>query len=134
MIYLGTGPPRSKLAQDKESAGKGGVHRLRLACRQSLDDIAPGSPGAGRPRRLYDGALLGMASVLLLDSLMGHKYSVFGFTAVGGMSACYGRETRLLVVTLAALMATDSLLPPVRPQDPATLAILVQSAVFLLDG
>src|SRR3954447_13050461 len=85
-----------------------------------------------RPRR--DGAVLGIALALLLDSLIGHAASLLLFT---GLVAAYGwsggGRSPLAVATLAALAVND-LLPRFPSQGLVSPIALALALAYALEG
>ncbi len=91
--------------------------------------------GEGRHHPLHDGAVLGIALALLLDSLIGQAASLllfFGVVAAHAWSG--GMRPRLLAATLVALVANHFLLPESHGRSithPIALALL---CAYALEG
>ncbi len=105
-------------------------HHSRPVRKNSIWAMSRDESGGGRHHPLHDGAVLGIALALLLDSLIGQAASLllfFGVVAAHAWSG--GMRPRLLAATLVALVANHFLLPESHGRSithPIALALLLR--------
>jgi PAS domain S-box-containing protein len=93
-----------------------------------------GNLGKRLPRSRHDGAVLGIALALLLDSLIGPAASLLLFTGVVAAYAWSGGARSALVVATLAALTVNHFLPPHPLQGLTGPIALALSVAYVLDG